>query len=81
MVGPLALLLVMVTKHASRGKGGGGGEAWQKHYFVGDLPSEWDTSAVNLTNDLLSKATKDFDRKSLGVGVCIQLWACSVEYR
>ena len=48
VVGPLALLLVRVTKQATRVGGLG-----KKITFLGDLPSEWDTSAVNLTNDLL----------------------------
>ena len=68
-----ALLLVRVTKQASQV----GGLAKKKNsFFVCDLPSEWDTSAVNLTNDLLSKCQscikqqRIFDRKSLGVGVC-----------
>ena len=40
------------------------------------LPSEWDTSAVNLHEDLFSKCEsrikqqRTFDHKSLGVGVC-----------
>ena len=47
----------------------------KKNTFLGDLPSEWDTSAVNLTNDLSKcqsriKQQRIFDRKSLGVGVC-----------
>ena len=41
-----------------------------------NLPSEWDTSAVNLHPDLLRacqsriKQQRTFDKKSLGVGVC-----------
>ena len=40
------------------------------------LPSEWDTSAINLSEELLQicesriKQQRTFDRKSLGVGVC-----------
>ena len=35
--------------------GQSGGRLGKNITILGDLPSEWDTSAVNLTNDLLSK--------------------------
>ena len=53
--------------------GHSGGRLGKKITFLG---GEWDTSAVNLTKDLLSKCQSSikqqriFDRKSLGVGVC-----------
>ena len=60
------------------GRCGGKGKHGKSITFLDDidLPTEWDTSHVNLDADLLSQCRslimqqRPFDRKSLGVGVC-----------
>ena len=60
------------------GTSGGKGKHGKSITFLDDidLPTEWDTSHVNLDADLLSQCRarimqqRTFDRKSLGVGVC-----------